>query len=78
MSAWIKPVAVTLAAMALLGAALYFHVRPAAPARCSSPARTADGAYSAYRTSGTMPSGSSVIMSDGDTWACANGVVTVR
>jgi hypothetical protein len=47
-------------------------------AGCPKPERLPGGTYSSYRTAGTMPSGSSVTLSDGDTYSCANGIVTVR
>jgi hypothetical protein len=47
-------------------------------ASCPKPERLPGGSYSSYRTAGTMPSGTSVTLSDGDTYSCANGIVTIR
>jgi hypothetical protein len=47
------------------------------PAPCPRPAVLASGAYSSYRTAGTMPSGSAVQLSDGDRYACRAGHVIV-
>jgi hypothetical protein len=45
---------------------------------CAEPARLADGQYSSYRTAGTMPSGVTVRLSDGDLWSCRHGAVYVH
>jgi hypothetical protein len=47
-------------------------------ASCPAPAHLTNGTYSSYRTAGTMPDGASVRLSDGDTYSCANGIVSVR
>lgn len=47
-------------------------------ARCASPARNPDGGYSSYRTAGTMASGETVRLADGDYWTCRDGRVTVH
>lgn len=45
---------------------------------CVSPAALPDGGWSAFRTGGSMRSGSvRVLAATGDRWACVNGTVTV-
>ena len=65
-------VIVALAMLALMLTACTSH------ASCPAPAHLVNGTYSSYRTAGTMPDGASVTLSDGDTYSCANGIVSVR
>lgn len=61
---------------AMLAGVLAAHL--ASRPGCAAPARNADGSYSSYRTGGTMPDGTTVRLSDGDSWTCRSGVVTVH
>jgi hypothetical protein len=76
-SPYLRPLLAMAASMAVAGAVL-FTTACGSAAPCASPARNTDGSYSSYRTAGTMPSGTSVVLADGDTWSCVNGKVTVH
>jgi hypothetical protein len=81
----LKGIMAALAFCAIFGLAVAQTACQNTAASCARPALiTAHGShgsqsyYSSYRTSGTMPSGETVRLSDGDLWTCANGVVTVH
>lgn len=48
------------------------------PQGCPAPAHNPDGSYSSYHTAGTMLSGQTIRMDDGDLWSCHNGTITIH
>ena len=67
-----------MCAVALVAMLAACNGQQTADTSCPRPALLANGQYSSYQTSGTMPSGFSVLLSDGDTWTCTDGHVTVH